>query len=155
VAAQPTTDVELLPSAGVLLALAGQEATRRLRDVLADHDLTPRQLRLLALLHRQGATGQRELGRTMGVDPSVLVAMLNPLESSRLVTRRRDPADRRRHVVTLTAAGERRLAAAERSQAEVEDALFSPLDDRARGQLQALLLALRGGFADAPGCDAD
>lgn len=153
-AAQPTPEDELLPSAAVLLALAGQEATRRLRDVLAEHDLTPRQLQLLALLNHRGAVGQRELGRTMDVDPSVLVAMLNPLESDRLITRRRDPADRRRHVVTLTAAGERRLAAAERSRIEIEDALFAPLDDRARGQLQALLLALRDGFADDSGCDA-
>lgn len=153
-AAQPIPDAALLPSAGVLLALAGQEAMRRLRDVLADHDLTPRQLQVLALLQRHGATGQRELGRTLDVDPSVLVAMLNPLESDRLITRRRDPGDRRRHVVTLTAAGERRLAAAERSRIEIEDALFAPLDESARAQLQALLLALRDGFADDPGCDA-
>jgi DNA-binding MarR family transcriptional regulator len=50
----------------------------------------------------QGPMGQRELGETMGTDPSILVTMLKPLEESGFVTRRRDTADRRRHIVLLT-----------------------------------------------------
>jgi DNA-binding MarR family transcriptional regulator len=41
-----------------------------------------------------------ELIQEMNVDPSILVTPFNPLEAGGLVSRERDPADRRRHLVT-------------------------------------------------------
>ena len=79
----------------------------------------------------------------MGVDPSVLVTLLNPLEAGGFVSRERDPVDRRRHVVTLTADGMRHFDNATRAQRVAEDALFSGLDDDQRRQLEAVLVALR------------
>jgi DNA-binding MarR family transcriptional regulator len=130
-------------SPGILLALLGQDAMRRLRQTLDAHDLKPRQHYLLGLLHDHGATGQRELGEAMGVDPSVLVTLLNPLEAGGFVSRERDPEDRRRHVVTLTAAGRRHFDDATRAQREAEDAMFAGLDEDQRRQLEAVLDALR------------
>src|SRR5687767_4392392 len=86
-------------SPGLLLALLGQDAMRRLRAAHTAVGLTPRQFQLLGLLHDHGPMGQRELGETMGIDPSILVTMLNPLEEGGFLTRRRDAADRRRHAV--------------------------------------------------------
>jgi DNA-binding MarR family transcriptional regulator len=63
-------------------------------------------------MQRQPALGQQELGQIMGVDPSVLVTLLNQLEADGYVSRQRDPADRRRHVVALSPAGGQHLAAA-------------------------------------------
>jgi DNA-binding MarR family transcriptional regulator len=83
----------------------------------------------------------------MGVDPSVLVTLLNPLEAGGLVSRDRDPADRRRHVVTLTAAGRRHFDNATRAQREAEDAMFAALDDDQRQQLEAVLFALRANLS--------
>jgi MarR family transcriptional regulator, lower aerobic nicotinate degradation pathway regulator len=134
-------------SPGILLALLGQDAMRRLRETLDAHDLKPRQHYLLGLLHDHGATGQRELGEAMGVDPSVLVTLLNPLEAGGFVSRERDPADRRRHVVTLTAAGRRHFESATRAQREAEDAMFAALDDDQRQQLEAVLVALRANLS--------
>jgi DNA-binding MarR family transcriptional regulator len=130
-------------SPGLLLALLGQEAMRRLRDAHNAHNLKPRQFQLLGLLHDLGAMGQRKLGETMGVDPSILVTLLNPLEADGFLSRERDPADRRRHIVTLTTAGQRHFDSATRAQREAEDALFAGLDDDQRQQLRAVLVALR------------
>lgn len=130
-------------SAGLLLALLGQSAMRRLRDVHTAHHLSPRQFQLLGLLHDHGPMGQRELGQVMGVDPSVLVTLLNPLEADGHVSRQRDPADRRRHVVVLSPAGATQLAAAAAAQRAAEDALFAGLDGDQREQLRRLLLALQ------------
>jgi DNA-binding MarR family transcriptional regulator len=137
-------------SPGLLLALLGHEAMRRLRAAHTTHNLKPRQFQILGLLHDDGGLAQRELMQTMGVDPSVLVTLLNPLEADGLVTRKRDPGDRRRHIVTLTAAGKRHLAGASRAQKETEDALFASLNDDQREQLRALLLVLRDGLAADP-----
>jgi DNA-binding MarR family transcriptional regulator len=143
----PRTDGSVLAdfssSIGWMLGLLGQEAVRRLRDALTDHDLKPRQLQILDVLADRGPIGQRELGESMAIDHSILVTMLNPLEADGLVTRERDTADRRRHVVTVTAAGRRRLAGAAQAQREAEDALLAGLSDRQRDQLRGLLIALR------------
>src|SRR5829696_3236462 len=148
---QPTTSDGVLEecrsSPGLLLALLGQEAMRRLRDAHTAHNLKPRQFQLIGLLHDHGAMGQRELGEAMGVDPSILVTLLNPLEADGFVSRERDSGDRRRHVVTLTAAGRRHFDSATRAQREAEDALFAGLDDDQRQQQRDQRVALRDNLA--------
>jgi DNA-binding MarR family transcriptional regulator len=120
---------------------------RRLRDAHTAHNLKPRQFQLLGLLHDHGAMGQRELGQIMGIDSSILVTLLNPLEADGFVSRERDPVDRRRHIVTLTAAGQRHFDGATRAQRGAEDTLFAGLDDDQRQQLGAMLVALRDSLA--------
>lgn len=116
---------------------------RRLRDAHTAHNLMPRQFQLLGLLADRGPMGQRELGHAMETDPSILVTLLNPLEADGFLARTRDPADRRRHVVTITASGKRRLERAAEAQREAEDAIFAGLTDEQRSQLRELLVALR------------
>src|SRR5215203_4737833 len=142
---------------GLLLALLGQEAMRRLRAAHTAHNLKPRQFQILGLLHDHGGLAQRELMQTMDVDPSILVTLLNPLEADGLVTRERDPGDRRRHLVTLTPAGEKHLVSASRAQKETEDALFASLDENQHEQLRSVLIALRDGLGADPesGCTAE
>jgi DNA-binding MarR family transcriptional regulator len=132
-----------LTSPGLLLALLGQNAMRHLRAAHTEVGLSPRQFQLLGLLHDGGSMSQRELGQTMGIDPSILVTMLNPLEEQGLLRRERDSSDRRRHTVTLSPAGSRKLERAAAAQREAEDALFAGLDRAQRAQLRQLLLALR------------
>jgi DNA-binding MarR family transcriptional regulator len=142
---------EHLTSPALLLALLGHDAMRRLRDAHTANGLKPRQFQILGLLEERGPMGQSELRHTAGVDPSILVTLLNPLETARLVSRRRDRVDRRRHVVTLTPAGARRLAAAGRAQREAEQALLAGLDPEQREQLRGLLVALRDSLAPTAG----
>ena len=134
---------ERAASAGLLLALLGQQAMRRLRAAHTAEELSPRQFHLLSLLYDRGGITQRELGVLMDVDPSVLVTLLNSLEAIGYLVRERDPADRRRHVVTLTAAGKRQLDRAAQAQRDAEDELFAGLSDAQREQLRGLLLVLR------------
>src|SRR3954451_11502893 len=118
---------ERATSAGLLLALVGQHAMRRLRAAHTEHNLAPRQFHLLGLLHDRGAMSQRDLGALMDVDPSVVVTLLNPLEADRYISRQRDPSDQRRHVVTITSQGERQLDRAARAQREAENELLAGL----------------------------
>ncbi len=138
---------ERAASEGLLLALLGQHAMRRLRAAHAAHNLSPRQFHLLGLLRDRGAMTQRELRAVMDVDPSILVTLLNPLEAGGYLSRERDPADRRRHVVTLTPDGERQLATAALAQREAEDDLLAGLTDVQRDQLRDVLLTLRDRLA--------
>ena len=128
---------------GIALTVLGEGFSRHIREVLAKHDLKPRQLRILDLLADRGPIGQRELAEIMGIDHSVLVNLLNPLEAARLVRRERDTIDRRRHVVTIATAGKRRLARADQAFREAEDDFFAPLTAIERERLHTMLSRLR------------
>jgi DNA-binding MarR family transcriptional regulator len=65
--------------------------------------------------------------------------MLNELETLGWTTRKRDTADRRRHVVDLTDEGRRVLKRAQAAQAELEDEMLAGLDASEREQLRELL----------------
>ena len=137
-------------SPGLLLALLGHEAMRRLRAAHTAHGLKPRQFQILGLLHDHRGLAQRELMETMGIDPSILVTLLKSLEAEGLVTRDRNPDDRRRHLIALTRAGEKKLVAASRAQKETENQLFASLTGDQRKQLRTLLVELRNGWGTDP-----
>ncbi|TCO50685.1 MarR family protein [Actinocrispum wychmicini] len=79
---------------------------------------------------------QLDLARVLGVDPSVLVSILNELEDRDLATRRREPADRRRHVVELTEGGRAEI---DQVVGGFERDLFAALDEADQAQLEDLL----------------
>jgi DNA-binding MarR family transcriptional regulator len=134
---------ERATSEGLLLALLGQYAMRRLRETHTEHKLSPRQFHLLGLLHDRGPTGQRELATLMDIDRSALVLLLNPLENDGYISRARDGDDRRRHVVSLTGSGKKQLDRAAQAQRDVENELFASLTHRQRHQPRELLLTVR------------
>ena len=138
---------------GITLTVLGEAFQRQIRDVLAKHNLKPRQLRILDLLADRGPTGQRELAELMGIDHSVLVNLLNPLESGRLIKRERDTVDRRRHNVKISAAGQRRLEQADQAFRDAEDDFFEVLSAEEREQLHGLLGRLRDAEAPLTGED--
>jgi DNA-binding MarR family transcriptional regulator len=105
------------------------------------------------VLADQGATGQQALVQTLGVDPSVLVAMLNDLESAGLAERRRDPADRRRHIVEISPHGTQLVTDVYASIESVEAQLFAPLDANEIDVLHKLLLRINATGGDQA-CDA-
>jgi DNA-binding MarR family transcriptional regulator len=95
--------------------------------------------RLLASLADQGAASQAELSRRTGIDPSDVVAAVNDLASRRFVTRKRDPHDARRNIVTLTAGGRRELARLDAVVADIQERFLAPLSEPERRSLQKVL----------------
>jgi DNA-binding MarR family transcriptional regulator len=141
---------------GALLAVLGRTAGERLREALRESGLRPRQYQALGLLRDDGARAQQALGEDMGVDPSILVTLLNPLEEEGLLTRRRDPADRRRHIVAITEAGEARFDEAAQTYDAAQEELLSALDPDQRTRLEVLLLELERSLAvPQDACDGD
>ena len=102
-------------SPGLLLALLGQEVVRCLR---AAHNATASRRDssiFSACCPTTARWANNELGETLGVDPCILVTLLNPLEADGF-SRERGPVDRHRHVVRLTAAGNRHFDSATRDR---------------------------------------
>ncbi len=88
---------------------------------------------------REGPRSQQDLCIAMHLDPNNCVLMLNDLESEGYVERKRDPADRRRHIVKMTPAGHKAMLAAERAMESLEDDVLGALDVGEREVLRSLL----------------
>jgi MarR family transcriptional regulator, lower aerobic nicotinate degradation pathway regulator len=93
----------------------------------------------LAALDEFGPASQAALGRRCGIDPSDMVALMAALSADGLVERRADEADRRRNVVTITAAGRRRIDELGAAVAAAQDELLAPLSAAERDRLAGLL----------------
>jgi len=94
------------PPIGFQLAAVAKTVARAFDDALAAAGgSTPTWLVLVSVRARRLGT-QRELAEAVGIRGATLTHHLNGMEDAGLVTRRRDPENRRVHVVELTEAGE-------------------------------------------------
>jgi DNA-binding MarR family transcriptional regulator len=140
-------DYRLVP----LLEHLARVGRRAGESSLAPGELRPRHLIALRLLREGGSTSQQSLADSLSLDPSNVVGLLNDLEERELITRRRDPADRRRHIVALSVRGEEELCLAYTRLQLVEDDLFSALSADDRATLYELLVRAVG--VTSPPCD--
>lgn len=94
----------------VLLARASGSALRTANAALEPFGLRARHYATVKIAAERGGVPQRQIGASLGLDPSAVVALVDDLESLGLVQRLPDPEDRRTRVVTVTAAGRAMLA---------------------------------------------
>jgi DNA-binding MarR family transcriptional regulator len=133
---------EFLESPAYLLKRLGMKAKRRTMDALEPTGLSPHHHDVLALLEEEPSETQAMIAGALGFDRSHLVGLLDELEEAKLIERRRDPDDRRRHVVSLTPAGKTKLAELRAIVTAFEDEFLAPLDAEQRAMLATLLRAL-------------
>ncbi len=126
----------------VLLAQAGRRAVLLLGEQFSTSGLRPRHGQILMRLDQTGSATQQQLLEQLGVDPSVLVGLLNDLEDAALVERVRDPADRRRHIVRLAEQGRAVAAQVHRSVADVHARLFPAASEADLAVLRRVLVAV-------------
>ncbi|MGW4094291.1 MarR family winged helix-turn-helix transcriptional regulator [Nocardia sp. NPDC004750] len=128
---------------GWVLAQRARAASSLISKACEDYGRKPPHAQILTLLSREGALSQQRLLEDMGVDPSVLVTLLNDLEHDGLALRRRDLSDRRRHIVDITERGAAWLAEFDRVIEVSEREVFAALDADERATLRHLLERLR------------
>ncbi len=98
--------------------------------------------RLLAALEEWGPVGQADLGRSTSVDRSDVVTVLSELERLGLIERTVNPSNRRRNIVSITAAGSKQLRALDDVVDDIQERVLAPLSQSERHQLAQLLSKL-------------
>jgi len=96
-------------------------------------------------------SSQRELAEAVGVREATLTHHLNALDTRGLVTRTRDPANRRVHVVELTPAGEAAFLRLRDAAAAFDRRLRDGLTGTDLDTLAGLLTHLAANVADEHG----
>lgn len=143
-ATRPTSSRTAQTGCGVLFFRLSRASGESMGGALAAIGMRPAEYAALHQLEDAGPMSQQSLGRSLRIHPSNLVALIDDLESEGYVLRPRDPTDRRRYLLELTANGRRRLAQAQEAALEAELELLSPLSRAERERLRELLGRLAG-----------
>ena len=99
-----------------------------------------RNMVVLAYLRDHPGASQQAMTEQLSMDSNTGVLVLNDLEDLEFVERRRDPSDRRRHLVDITDAGLEALEEAELAQGSIEDEILAGLSQADRAELRRLLV---------------
>ena len=125
------------PGSLVLLTRLSRLVYRRAtEDVLG---MRLKQYVALTYLQHMPGVGQRQLGDLLMLDANSCVLLLNDIEEAGWAERRRDPDDRRRHIVEITESGREALFNAERALDGLEDEVLGALSPDERETLHDLL----------------
>ena len=98
-----------------------------------------RNMVVLAYLRDHPGVSQQAMTEHLSMDSNTGVLVLNDLEDLDYVERRRDAADRRRHIVEITEAGLEALERAEAAQESIEEEILRGLSQGERAELRRLL----------------
>ena len=128
--------------AAFLLSQVGAHAAGSFGQRLSAIGLTSQHVGIIRMMGSNAGMTQQQLASLFGIFPSRLVALLDELESMKLVMRRDNPADRRSYLLHLTAAGRRRLEQVAVITGQLEDDLFSALRPSELETLATLLLRI-------------
>jgi MarR family transcriptional regulator, transcriptional regulator for hemolysin len=132
---------------GRRLASTAKEVSRAFGEALAAAGGSEHVwLILLALKTRENAN-QRALAAAVGIQGATLTHHLNAMEEGGLVTRRRDPQNRRIHVVELTPEGEEAFLRMRSAAVEFDKRLRGDLSDDDLQRVAAVLDQLRSNVA--------
>jgi MarR family transcriptional regulator, transcriptional regulator for hemolysin len=124
---------------GLNLARTARSVSRAFDDALAQAGgSVPRWLVLISL-KSQPMRNQRELAGAVGIREATLTHHLNSMDEEGLITRRRDPANRRVHLVELTEAGEAAFQRMRGAATAFDQRLRSGLSGDDVAQLETLL----------------
>ena len=128
---------------GLQLTRVSRTVSRAFDEVLAQAGGSlPVWVVLISLKSGQIAS-QRELAGAVGIQGATLSHHLNAMESAGLVTRRRDPRNRRLHLVELTPEGDALFARLREAAFTFDQRLRAGLTEQDVDRLEALLDRLR------------
>lgn len=135
---------------GRQLSRTARVASRAFDDALARAGGSVPVWLVLISLKQQHLRNQRELAEAVGIREATLSHHLTAMDEQGLITRRRDPANRRVHLVELTEAGEAAFQRLRGAATAFDQRLRQGLSEAEIAQLTRLLERLAANLGDGP-----
>jgi MarR family transcriptional regulator, transcriptional regulator for hemolysin len=150
----PSADTSLSENLCWLLARASHSLTTQLTEALAELGVSPRAHCVLSTA-MTGEYTQTALAQSVGLDKTTMVVTIDELETAGLAERRPAAGDRRARIVSVTKAGERKVAEGREIVARIQAGALASLPVREREQFVAALARLVGDrLAEPAACQA-
>ena len=128
------------PTTGTIVLLTRLSRAVFLRSSVELVGMNLKNMVVLAYLRDHPSSSQQVMTEDLSMDSNTGVLVLNDLEDLEFVERRRDPSDRRRHIVDITDLGLEALERAEVAQGSIEDEILGGLSDAERVTFRRLLV---------------
>ncbi len=125
------------------LSKANQNAQRMWSKRINRFDVTPVQGMILGFLSEADSVTPRELREKAGIDSATLTGIIDRLESSSLITREKNPEDRRSVVIKLTSDGRKKAHAISRLIEESNREMMSHFSEEEKKLLNNIMDSLR------------
>ena len=135
-------DYILEEQAGHLMRKANQRHTLIFASIMKDIDLTPMQFAVLVKIRDEIEVSQNRLGRLAAMDPATVQGVVKRLSERNLIEARPDHNDRRRHLWSLSKAGDRLLKKAIPLAKTITEATLEPLPKSERQSFSQALKKL-------------
>ena len=123
---------------GHLLRRAHQRASAIFQEVMTE-GLTPPQFAALVKIRDFGTVSQNRLGRSVAMDPATSQGVTQRLLAKNLISRKDDPEDRRRTLLSLTLEGEAMIERLVPQGKQITAETLEPLTPEEQRQFLALL----------------
>jgi MarR family transcriptional regulator, transcriptional regulator for hemolysin len=130
------------PPIGLQLARAAKSVSRAFDEALEQAGGSVPVWLVLISLKSQQPNNQRELAEAVGIREATLTHHLNAMDEQGLITRRRDPANRRVHLVELTELGEAAFHRMRGAAVAFDEKLRAGFSDDEVASLESLLRRL-------------
>ncbi|MEU7739975.1 MarR family winged helix-turn-helix transcriptional regulator [Nonomuraea sp. NPDC049158] len=136
------------PPIGLLLTNTARTVSRAFDDALASVGGSAPVWQILISIKSRQLGNQRELAEAVGIQGATLTHHLNAMESGGLLTRRRDPANRRVHMVELTEEGERLFHRLREVAVAFDTRLRTGLSEEQTASFEEILIQLAQNIRD-------
>jgi DNA-binding MarR family transcriptional regulator len=138
-AADAADQTELLGLVGYNIRRAYLVIQSLFDERMEKHDLRQAEFSVLSVVKGNPGINQKALAEALVVAPPNLATLLDRLEARGLLTRQRNPDDKRAQLVELTTQGARLCGRAVKAAAEADDAALTRLSEAEQEQLKVLL----------------
>jgi DNA-binding MarR family transcriptional regulator len=152
--AEPTSAASQVPNVigtGFLLSALGMHSAAQFAARIEPLGLTPPHVGLLRSIAIDPGRSQQAIADQFKMPPSRMVAFIDDLEHKGFVERRRDPGDRRVHLLHVTKAGEKVMQRLHNAGQQSEETLLGSLSGAERNKLHELLARVAADAHLTPG----
>lgn len=128
-----------------LINRAAHDCTELFNAHLEHMNLSSKSFLILGAAYKNTSFSQQDIAKSLFIDRTTMVTLIDELEQRDLVERTRHPDDRRQYRIVLTELGERVFKEAREIAYQTENEYLKVLSDEQKSSLRETLLLVLGG----------